>query len=404
MFVTETSAIVTNLKRGTRYTFELSARNAVGLSPSVSGRRSTTLKPVSRPDVPTAPLNAEVTNVAHTELTVAWQAPASDGGSPITGYLVDWGSGSDITTGTTFTIDGLNPATRVTVNISAINVFGPSPATTVTATTPIKPVPRPTVPTAPQNLVTTSLNEYIVVTFDAPQSDGGAAISYYEATDETGRSTQVEPTPAGALRAIMGPYGSGEIHDIDIRAVNSMGAGPAASIQGRTNLVPVPAPTVPDIPENLEVVNTENDSVSLVWDAPEDTGGTRITGYQITWGTSESLMVPVPSVVIEGLEAGTFYTVEIRAINQIGIGAPASVQVLTNMAPVPIPERPSVPRDVRVTGVTGTSIAVDWEVPASDGGTPITGYEVSIGGGTGQGAGAAAATGRGAGAAARKAD
>lgn len=41
------------------------------------------------PDVPEAPLNVDVGNVTKFGCTVSWDPPVSDGGSPITSYIVE---------------------------------------------------------------------------------------------------------------------------------------------------------------------------------------------------------------------------------------------------------------------------------------------------------------------------
>ena len=43
----------------------------------------------SIPDVPSAPINPQVTDVTSSECTLTWEAPKSDGGSPIIGYYIE---------------------------------------------------------------------------------------------------------------------------------------------------------------------------------------------------------------------------------------------------------------------------------------------------------------------------
>jgi hypothetical protein len=76
-----------NLIKGNRYTFRVSAENKFGRS-----------DPTEIPDiieakwpfdVPSAPLNCHVTDITKKECTVRFEPPASDGGSPVTGYIVE---------------------------------------------------------------------------------------------------------------------------------------------------------------------------------------------------------------------------------------------------------------------------------------------------------------------------
>jgi titin len=81
--------------------------------------------------VPGAPTNvvAVATGVSG-EAHVSWSAPASDGGSPITGYTVAGGPGGTVTTAvTSVTIAGLTPGTPYTFTVAATNAVGPGAGT-----------------------------------------------------------------------------------------------------------------------------------------------------------------------------------------------------------------------------------------------------------------------------------
>ena len=93
------------------------------------------------------------------------------------------------------------------------------------------------------------------------------------------------------------------------------------------------------------------------------------------------VVVEEPEVFIDGLEPGTMYRVEVRAINVMGESEPATVDARTAMDPVPAPSVPSAPRDLAVTGATSTSMTVDWRAPRDDGGSPVLGYQVRRSGG-----------------------
>ena len=90
--------------------------------------------------LPTEPLNLTVaTGSQIQELDASWQTPASDGGSDITGYRVQWKEAADswdtpedvseeTVTGTTCTITGLTGGLEYSVRVVAINQVGEGPA------------------------------------------------------------------------------------------------------------------------------------------------------------------------------------------------------------------------------------------------------------------------------------
>lgn len=75
--------------------------------------------------VPAAPTIGTAT-AKFKSAVVRWTAPANNGGSPITGYVITPSSGSPVTVGnvTNFTVTGLQPGTSYTFEVAAINAIG----------------------------------------------------------------------------------------------------------------------------------------------------------------------------------------------------------------------------------------------------------------------------------------
>jgi TolB protein len=122
---TATTQTVTGLMNGTTYRFRVAARNAFGTGPM-----SQVSNPVTTPTAPGGPtIGAAV--AGHGEATVSWTAPVSDGGSPITGYVVTPYSGyyalaprTFTSTATTQTVTGLMNGTTYRFRVRAINAVG----------------------------------------------------------------------------------------------------------------------------------------------------------------------------------------------------------------------------------------------------------------------------------------
>ena len=77
---------ISGLTLGTRYVARVSAWNGYKWSQSVVSALSAAPKVV----VPTAPLNVYFVIWSDTEITVWWIPPVTDGGSPVSGYSVQW--------------------------------------------------------------------------------------------------------------------------------------------------------------------------------------------------------------------------------------------------------------------------------------------------------------------------
>ena len=132
------STTVTGLTNGTSYTFKVAAINAVGTG-AMSGASNTVI-PAVAPGAPTA-----VTAVrGNTQATVSWTAPVSNGGSPITGYVVTAYVGyfpAKVVTfpsnATTQTVTGLTNGTLYRFKVAAINAVGTGGQSTISnAVTP----------------------------------------------------------------------------------------------------------------------------------------------------------------------------------------------------------------------------------------------------------------------------
>ena len=121
--------------------------------------------------------------------------------------------------------------------------------------------------------------------------------------------------------------------------------------------------------------------MSLTWAPPANNGGAAIAGYNIYRGTSAGGESATPiaanvagtSFTDTGLVNGTTYYYTVAAVNSAGVSpksnetsaTPASVQATV----------PSAPQSLTAKGADG-SVSLSWAAPSSDGGSPVTGYDV----------------------------
>ena len=139
-----------------------------------------------------------------------------------------------------------------------------------------------------------------------------------------------------------------------------------------------PSTTSPDAPTAVTVAVTVS-TATVAWQPPENNGGSEITGYQVryqegavaggTWVDAGD----VTELIISNLDAGTQYTFDVRAVNDIGNSVESdAVTVSTTAAPATVP---GAPTGVRVATTHSTAM-VSWIAPVSDVNSDITGYRV----------------------------
>jgi hypothetical protein len=145
------------LVNGTRYYYRLRAHNAVGWSAA-----STVVSSVPRA-VPTAPQSPSATWGDHTA-TVAWSAPASDGGAPVNGYRLQLSTGGPTWTNLPagmqlqLTATGLSNGVTYHCRVQAHNAAGWGPAS-------IEVYAAPGVPLPPDDLAAESTAQGILVSW-----------------------------------------------------------------------------------------------------------------------------------------------------------------------------------------------------------------------------------------------
>jgi hypothetical protein len=345
----------TPLVNGTSYSVEIRAENAAGNGP---GSAVATGIPVNLPDAPT------LTSVTpeNGALGVAF-TPGSNGGAAITAYQYSLDGGSTWTpTGSlssSFTIGGLTNGTNYSVTVEAENQQGFSASSAAVSATPA------TVPGQPTITTTTRGNQSIMVAFSAPSTGGSPILSYQYSTD--GGATWTTATASSSPLVITAlstngvtPIANGTSYPVEIRAVNAMGDSLASS---SVNVAPASAPGAPT------VTLTPGNGVIAVGVSVTNNGGSPVTGidYSLNGGAFVSTGTTGSSFTIPGLTNGTVYTVSVRADNTIGSGTPS---VPASATPITVP---GAPLDVIAASDAGSADIV-WTAPASNGGSPITGY------------------------------
>ncbi|MCL2525812.1 MAG: fibronectin type III domain-containing protein [Coriobacteriia bacterium] len=367
-----TSFDVTGLANDTEYYFYVTAENAVGEGqvpyPTVSAMTF---------DVPGAVATFDVhSGSGGQDIKVSWTPPATDGGTPVTDYVIYWGtdiyswtSSATVDASTlSYDVSGLTEGQPYFFSVAAVNAAGSGPLfTPALGATPV------TVPSAPQNLAASPSDSAVTLTWHAPADDGGTAILYYDLSSDGGQSWTASAT-ADTMNYTFTGLTNGSSYDLAVRAVNAQGPSAAAPISA----TPL---SVPSMVQNFVAQPDPPTSFDLSWAAPASDGGSAITGYVIswsddggsTWSAPVNLDASTTSYTATGLTDGVDYTFQISATNALGSSPVAQSSATDATAPGAVQALTATPAD--------SSVALTWQTPADDGGSPILYYDISTDGG-----------------------
>ncbi|HME55274.1 MAG TPA: PQQ-binding-like beta-propeller repeat protein [Candidatus Lokiarchaeia archaeon] len=320
-------------------------------------------------DVPGVPQNLRAI-AGNGKIMLSWDAPSSNGGSPITDYIIFRGTSpwlesnyKTINCAITFTDTNVVSKQMYYYTIEAVNNMGPglwSNEANATATS---------VPGQPRALLATGGNGQVTLSWQPPLDNGGAAITNYmiyrgaSAGSEAGYITVGNITSAMDTNVV-----NGQIYYYTVSAVSAAGEGSQT-----TETFAIPA-TVPSIPLNL-ISTGGNGQVTLTWQSPLDNGGSAITSYYIYRGLIPALLSYYTMIgnVLTFTDtagvAGETWFYKVSAVNIVGEG------LQSNMVSAISITTPSTPRNLMINGGNG-QITIRWQSPLDNGGAAITNYMI----------------------------
>jgi len=354
------------------------------LHPFTAWKLSNSPPPPPPNSPPSAPQNLAATG-GNAQVTLTWQAPASDGGSPITNYKIYRGGAPSTetlltTVGNvlTYTDSAVTNGVTYYYQVSAVNSPGEGAKSNEASATPNAPPPPPTPPSAPTNLVATGGNAQVGLTWQAPGSNGGSPITNYKIYRGGAPSTETLLTTVGAVTSYTDTaVTNGVTYYYQVSAVNNVGEGPRSNEASATPSAAPPPPSPPSAPQNLAATGG-NAQVTLTWQAPASNGGSPITNYKIYRGTTsggETLVATIGNQLSYsdgGLTNGVTYYYQVSAVNNVGEGPRSNEASATPTAPA---TPPGAPQGLVATAGDAT-VTLTWSAPSSNGGSPITNYRI----------------------------
>ena len=400
------------LRRNSEYRFRLAAINEDGQSkwsePVVSFH--------TLPDSPKPPMRLIVKasssksgqSLSANSVRLCWEPPKDDGGLPVERYEIQtlesvhageqheaaqpvFVSSRDRET----LIEGLQPGRAYQCRIRAHGPGGVSdwsdPVIACTAAT--CPHACTQVPTAVGKSRPTS----VTIKWSPPSYDGGAQISSYEV-----RCAKIIDAKLQSPHALQdadieewttcyeGPELSCNVQNLlpgrhyvfQVRAFNRVGAGPWFPMVPSSDVLSfiTTAPSAPETPAAPMCQPSSSFSVTISWTEP-DLNGSRITEYRLEMSKVSSDSSPSFVVIYHGshlnfdakqLEPATQYQFRLQAVNQAGSSSYSPV-VLCETPPA----TPAAPLNVCATGLSTSSMLVEWQAP-NDHGSPILSYSISL--------------------------
>ena len=331
--------------------------------------------PVTTPGAPTwlavTPGNAQA--------TLSWAAPASDGGSKVTGYDLYVGTTAGLSgstpiarvTRTVVTVTGLVNGTTYYVKVTAVNRIGAGPASTEMQVLPV------TVPGAPTGLAVTPGNAQVTLSWAAPASGGAAISGYFIYQGTSPRHETGKPVNGllvnGTSYTVTG-LANGTTYYFRVTAVNTAGEGPSSAEMPAT-LQPIVSssgpPTSPASSTTTSAASAQssagthargsaapigltatpgNARVHLSWIAAAD-GGSPAADYRIYLASQPGMQVGSAigttkgtDVTVARLANGTTYYFMVTTVGAAGDESPYSAQVAAEpRAGVVVPVTPPGP-------------------------------------------------------------
>ena len=288
------------------------------------------------PDAPGG-LAASTAEGREGELTVSWTAPESDGGSEVTGYRVQWKSGTEAYDGSeasarqavvsdpavlSHTITGLTVGTAYTVRVLAVNAAGVGAAAEVEATVQDRVVPALASASVDGTILTLTFSEALDA---ASQPTAGA---FAVTVDGNARTVDAVALSGSAVElTLASAVTSGETVTVGYTVPTGADAAPlqdaagndAASFAGEAVSNDTPAPEnaapagLPEISGTAQVGETLTASVSVIEDADGLDNATFAYQWLANDGTDDSEIASATGATHEVAPGQAGKTLTVRA-------------------------------------------------------------------------------------------
>jgi len=222
---------------------------------------------------------------------------------------------------------------------------------------------------APTGVTGTASGTSVSLSWTAPTSNGGTAITDYtvQYSSDGTTYTTFSRSASTATSATVTGLTRGTAYTFKVAAVNSLGAGTYSTASSSIT----PPVTVPGQVTN--VTGTAGDTqVSLLWTAP-DNGGASITDYVVqyssnsgtNWTTFADGTSGDATAVVTSLTNGTAYTFRVAAVNSAGTGSYSAASAGVTPRGIVSATISSSPSNFASLSVSGNSVFVSGTAQAT---------------------------------------
>ena len=298
------------------------------------------------------------------QVSLSWNAPASGA----TSYDVHAGTTEDFQASTKvatvrglgYTATGLTNGTTYYFWVTAANGTGTSSSSDVAPAMPAATAAVvTTAPGAPAGLKAVAGQGQVTLSWVAPASSGGSAITSYDIYVGTtkafrGGLPSFVSKGAGTSYVVTG-LSAGTAYYFEVAAVNARGAGPVSPVASAT-----PQSAALGAPGNV-IAQPGRTRVILLWTAPAAIGGAKVGGYLVYMGTrpggesgtpAANALVHDTAYAVMGLPSTTKYYFKVAAVDTTGHRGALSAEVSavpwpavtpSPVTPSPVGQRPAGP-------------------------------------------------------------
>ncbi|KAK2842086.1 hypothetical protein Q5P01_012286 [Channa striata] len=325
------------LREGCEYEFRVFAENAAGLSePSLPSPLTLAEDPKFLPSPPAKP---SIVDSSRTSITLSWNKPLFDGGTPVTGYKVEfrksteeeWAIGVHNTEKTEFTVTGLTSGVKYVFIVRSINKIGvsePSPETDPEVAMEREEEPRFDISSEMRK--TLLVKDDSSFTLTVPFTGKPVPSVTWEKADVDLRVRGLINTTSSVTSITIERATRDDSGKYTVKLQNVAGS---ASLTLSVKVLDSPGP-----PAHIAVKDVTKNSATVTWDIPENEGGAPVKNYLVDIrDISRMGWIKLTdkcrrlSYKVSDLEEGGIYFFRVTGENEYGIGVPAETKEGTKM-------------------------------------------------------------------------